>query len=486
MLAIGVELLAETLRATSADDLAATGDSDPGEWPPSPARLFAAFVAADGTGDRQRVTTGGELRLLEQAAPPRILADGASDVARSVLRTRFVVKNRRKRKNEKQIAQEYPARAADMVRPGTRMSPRTPRLWFTWPDLQIGEVELAALRARAARIGYLGCSDSPVRVQVRTEMPDEQTLATWEPGGEEGADRVALPVTYPGFLDALDDHFARFTSGESVRRIWMASVRRWYSTGSADTEPLKPAVVWLRFENPLPGRQALAVAEALRRATLELYDRWSAPEPGVLPPVLLGHGFTGTGYHHVHWLVLPDAGRRYARGRLHGAAVWFPPGTPAGVVAGVRRALGHLSELVTATGRSTLVRLYDGAARPLAASPRWWSGPARRWATVLPVVHERWGKLDIEQVRLWCRHAGLPDPDAFRSAPVPFVEGALTLRPEEVHRAGRERRPYSHLLLEFDTPVTGPVAIGRSRQFGMGLLLPIDRLPIGSPGGRHG
>jgi CRISPR-associated protein Csb2 len=79
MLAIDVELLLGTIRAGSAEDIAITGDSDPGEWPPSPSRLLAALVAADGTGPRMRATTGVELALLEQADPPLVVCDRAVD-----------------------------------------------------------------------------------------------------------------------------------------------------------------------------------------------------------------------------------------------------------------------------------------------------------------------------------------------------------------------------------------------------------------------
>jgi CRISPR-associated protein Csb2 len=482
MLAIGAELLAGSMRATSADDLAATGETDPGEWPPSPARLFAAFVAADGTGDRRHVTTGDELSVLERAGEPVILADRCDVVARSTLWPRFVVVDAR----AKESVQDYPARSATEVRPGTRISPRTPRVWFTWPELEIGPRELKDLQTRAARIGYLGCADSPVRIRVQTEAPAEDTLARWVPSDATAPERVALPIVYDGYLEVLDGAFERFSRGEATRRAWLASVRRWYATDPAASDDATPSTVWLRFESPLPGRQALAVADALRRATLELYDRWSAPVPGDLPGVLTGHGFSGTGYQHVHWLVLPDVGHRHASGRLHGAAVWFPPGTAREVVAGVRSALGHLSELVTATGRVTRVRLYDGARRPVAATPQRWTGPASRWASALPVVHERWGKMDAEQVSAWCRHGGLPDPVAFRSAVVAFVDGGVALRPHEVHRAGRERRPYSHLLVEFAEPVTGPIMLGRSRQFGLGLLCPLDSIAAAGPGGSRG
>jgi CRISPR-associated protein Csb2 len=481
MLTIAVELLAGTIRSTSADDLSATGEMDAGEWPPSPARLFSAFVAAGGTGDRCRVTSGDELTLLEHAEPPVIVADPLSDVLKTELQHRFVVVNEK----DKSTTQDYPARRSAEVRPGSRLSPRTPRLWFIWPDLDVDEGSINALQARAARIGYLGCADSPVRVSVSADAPTETSLATWLPIDEGGPGRIMLPVAFPGLLEALDDAHERFSAGNAVRRAWLPSLRRWYTSGAESTQPPRPKVIWLRFERALPGRVALAVTGALRRATLELYDRWVAPAPGELPPVLLGHGYSGTGYQHVHWLALPDVSHRYATGRIHGAAVWFPPETPADIVVGTRRALRHLAELVIEGGRATPVHLYDGSRRPLAATPERWVGPSRTWATVFPAIHERWGRVDLAQVAAWCVHAGLPEPIRFASANVPFVEGGAVLRPDEVHRGSRERRPYSHLFIEFSEPLTGPVMLGRGRQFGMGLAVPLDRR-VDAGAGRHG
>jgi CRISPR-associated protein Csb2 len=49
------------------------------------------------------------------------------------------------------------------------------------------------------------------------------------------------------------------------------------------------------------------------------------------------------------------------------------------------------------------------------------------------------------------------------------------LRADEVHRVGSERRPYSHLYLEFAEALEGPIVLGRSRQFGFGLMCPLGR-----------
>ena len=107
MLVIDVELLHGTIRAGSPDDLALTGHDDPGEWPPSPARLFAALVAA-GTRERWAFSDGSELSELEAAGSPEIRCDGSGDVAVSALVERFVVTNDR----ATGTSQGYPARTS--------------------------------------------------------------------------------------------------------------------------------------------------------------------------------------------------------------------------------------------------------------------------------------------------------------------------------------------------------------------------------------
>ncbi|MGH9069733.1 MAG: type I-G CRISPR-associated protein Csb2 [Acidimicrobiales bacterium] len=473
MLSISVELVGGTIRAGSADDLALTGQEDPGEWPPSPARLFAALVAADGTGDRLRVTNGSELIPLEKGPPPLILAD--PQVCRSALVPRFVVIDDRAAGS----VQEYPARRSREVRPGSRISPRTPLVEYRWPGIVLDSATLDALRLRCARVAYLGCSDSSVRVRASCNpVSTSGSLAVWEPTDESFADAIALPVAFPGLLGVLDDAYERFSSGEQVRRSWLPARRQWYRIQRPRPDQGgRPAIVWLRFDRSAPGRIALKVTETLRRATLELYDRWVALSPGQLPAVLTGHGFNGIGYQHAHWLALPEVGHTYATGRLHGAAVWLPPGTPVEIEGGVRSALVHLRELVLPGGRRIGLHPDEAGSGTWAANPKRWIGPSRSWASVLPVVQERWGPVTLDEVARWCEHAGLPRASGFQVSVRPMIQGALCLAPSEVFREVNERRPYAHYSMEFSQPLAGPVILGRGRQFGMGLFCPNGQDP---------
>ena len=165
MLAVSVELLHGTFRGDP-DGTANTGHLTRGEWPPSPARLFAALVAADGTRDRCRVTDGAELAWFERLPPPVIHAHARP--CHQPLEPRYVV--RHKGSADKGAHQEYVGRIGVLNRAGARVAPRDPRVVYAWNVESPPQEILDALRRRAARVGYLGASDSPVRVRVATRM----------------------------------------------------------------------------------------------------------------------------------------------------------------------------------------------------------------------------------------------------------------------------------------------------------------------------
>ena len=128
--------------------------------------LLAAFVAADGMGEDCRVTSGAELGFLEGLGAPTIYAE--PEPLHQPLRPRYVVLAagpvRKIGKGYPPGHQEYPARTGALVRPGVRVALCHEKVVYAWEDANPADL-LAALRLRAARIGYLGCADSPVRLR---------------------------------------------------------------------------------------------------------------------------------------------------------------------------------------------------------------------------------------------------------------------------------------------------------------------------------
>lgn len=460
MLTVTVEFTHGWLRAGPSSDARLTGGDLRGEWPPSPARLLAAFVAADGTRDRQYVTDGTELLLLEQAPPPTILADPDDQVLRAELNDRYVVRNQR----ASSAVQGYPARSSTLVRPGVRLIPREPRVAYCYDLSEVSDHHLQALRLRAARIGYLGAADAPARVTVRRGLPPAE-------GHQWRVDDVGetlLAVGYPGMVADLDDAFDRFLAGEVIERSWMPkNVVRYRADRQQVADVPAGETIWLQFSASIGSHHLLAVTEILRAAVLHHH-----PDGADAPTVVHGHGQQQPGWHQVRYLPLVEAGHQHAKGRIRGAAIWIPPTATRQERAGVRTAVLAIRRLWHADRFDVTVTLHDGQPRPWTANPVRWVGPARRWTSVTPVVQERHGPVTDEEVARWFTHAGHPVPARFTMSRHPKLPGAIDLRPHVVRRR-YGRSPYGHLTVEFDQPVVGPLAVGRGRSFGLGFLAPV-------------
>ena len=464
MLAVSVEFLHGTFRGDP-DGTANTGHLTRGEWPPSPARLFAALVAADGTRQKCRVTDGEELAWFERLPPPAIHAHPRP--WHQSLQPRYVV--RHEGTASKSTHQEYVGRFGALNRAGVRVSPRDPYVIYLWNVEPPPALTVEALRRRAARVGYLGASDSPVRLRVTTRMPDTRNGAFIP---DRRGDAV-IDVAEPGDLKVLDRMYDEWSErGASVSRRQFPALRHgvaYRAPGSAAPVDRGEVVAWLRLGPAVSGRRVSAVTGLFKEAILSRYQSIHG-EP---PAILHGHGFGESGYEIARYLALPDVGFRWSHGRIHGLALWLPPGCDSTARQMARDAAFGIRRL-TGRGVDVSVAPRDQEARPRAAHPDRWLRRSRGWATAFPAIHERRRTLDLAEVARWCRHAGLPEPVAVRSARTPLVVGAVDLAPVEVNRPGRPALPYSHVELRFAQPVSGPVVLGSGRQRGFGLCVPVD------------
>lgn len=465
-LVIDVEFLHGTFRADP-DGLAHTGRMTRGEWPPSPARVFAAMIAADGTGERCRVTDGSELEFLECLEPPVIHADPSPH--HEELQTRYVVLQTGKA--AKGTHQEYLARAGVAVHPGVRVSPKSPHVMYVY-EAEVPPQILDALQRRAARVGYVGAADSPVRVRVSAPASDSLTgdgEFVPDPDGD-----VPISVPRAGHTRVWDLLYEAWCErGADVARSHYPALRHQVTYRSpgppVEDVGLGAVVVWLQLQTSVSGRRITALTSLFKRSVLAQHERLYG-EPSA---VLHGHGRAQRGYELARYLALPDSGFTHSRGRIHGLALWLPAVSDPETVRRAQTAARSISRL-RGGGLDAEVHPWAGGNRPWSANPgRWTRGRAVRWATAFPAIHERHGPLTLSEVSRWCAHAGLPEPLAFRADRHPFVHGGVDLVPAEVHRPNRPALPYSHIELVFGEPISGPVVIGAGRQRGFGLCVPV-------------
>lgn len=432
------------------DDVACPADKP--QWPPHPARLFCALVAAREHGPQTDGYAAAALRWLERAGPPVIWAT-----------------------------------PPDTAGHPPDVAPDSRQVDFAWPQADPDAAVLWRLHRLASRVPHLGGSTSWVEVAVHDEPVPPSELATESAGRSRMAYRpvplgtpgaVELRVPYPGYTDQL---LAAYELGE---RAWSAAASVAYRhdgvvdesrspEASAVAGPYPELLIW-RIERsavPIGGERLLNITGALRRAVL---DRVADP----VPEQVSGHGADGR--PHVAYLGLLDVGHRHADGRLLGLAV----AVPADLAGADRRAL--LRGLYGADGTGPMRRLRcgrDGLLHLVDLASDWglqverWTGPrqgARRWLTATPVMLDRYPKRRPlgELVADALVTAGYPRPESVTVAEAPLVTGAPHRPARGTVGASRAGRPVLHCRVEFAVPVRGPVLAGALRYLGYGVLVP--------------
>lgn len=437
MLAIQVRLLAGRYVATQFND------RDRAEWPPHPARLFAAAVAAWADTDEPDLDERAALHWWESLGPPLIACSLPEDTAARSVVTHFVPVNDatvlsrdasgayedltaalelekesmagdrpdlRTRRRAQTAAAKARARGTQFsssgrapdtglgVLPDHRVrqartfpsiTPADEIVIFSWPDVDAEPAQLEVLDRVLGRIGRLGHSSSPVDVAIVAEPSRGVSLVP----AENGEFSVRTPTT--GQLDSL---IALYIDHQGVEP-------RILPTGAAEYRRNEPAPVvhrgifddrrWLLFD--LHPRCALTQTQALTRA-LRASLMTHATEP--VSPMISGHrpGPSGEPTEpaldvHAAYLTLSYVGSEYADGSVHALAVVLPrdasPDDRAAVALAAARWRDDGGRLWFERGRTFELRLLRPQDASVTARPSTWTGPATRWSTVTPVALDR-------------------------------------------------------------------------------------------------
>ncbi|MCS6877676.1 MAG: type I-U CRISPR-associated protein Csb2 [Geminicoccaceae bacterium] len=487
---------------------AATGpDNETPEWPIEGDRLFSALVAswgAHGCPEEEKRA----LCWLEGQPAPRVRASAAS--ARSSERF-YVPPNDARLDRGKKAADVFPALRKRQERRFAVARPEEPIVLYSWS--REPEPELFAALDRLARdTVYLGASRSLVRCRFRL-------------GAEEAGQTVARWV-YPGRLDELVRRYrASSGAGDSGdlrgRRRSEREQRRHESLRPLPGVPVldrgpsrvcadPPASVfsdrWLVLEHldgEMPALLACAlVARTIRDALLSGYRREGSGDR--IPEVVSGHAPDGSPAREPHLAIVPlaFAGFPYADGRVLGYALVPPRASALLADETFRRVLRRLAPVDEERGHRVLTiatpsgteagaafrvvfvpRLERGSRRSL--DPELYTRPARRFASVTPVVLDRHLKKEgaerraeiAELLASACERIGLPRPIAVESDRHSAIEGAPSVRIAGTPPWMRWRLPDElasrqlvHAVVEFREEVRGPVLLGAGRFCGLGLM----------------
>jgi CRISPR-associated protein Csb2 len=243
---------------------------------------------------------------------------------------------------------------------------------------------------------------------------------------------------------------------------------------------------WLVFEQTdgqaLPLTSAPGLIRAVRRALL---CRLADP----IPPSLSGHTPDGAPTRDRHLAIVPlaDVGLPQSDGTLRGFAL-IPPGDLSepdrlALSTALRRSRsdGSIDEFTILNlgeaGRWIVRHRAEPELERAALRPGRYLRPAARWVSVTPMLLDRFPKTRPgagfrDLIAAACRRNGLPAPRHCANTFQPPLTGVPPAH-DFALPGGRPTRPFSHMTLEFDTPIPGPILIGAGRHTGRGLFLPV-------------
>lgn len=464
MLTLRIEFLTGRYVAASFDD------RDVPEWPPHPSRVFAALAAAlaEGGDDREERAA---LEWLEQQRPPALAV--GEHFPRWGHESFVPVNDTADPAKGLPSGEGFPLGRIRQRRGFASGTVEPPVAHLIWEDAEASEETRHALSRLAARVSYLGHSSSLVSLRIVQEPPPPTLIPTSDVEAE-----MILRVPGPGQLGMVEQaHRVYVETGN--RGLLLSEFRGYRSPGRWDGRPDVPRsvfgemVILRRVEGPrLPITATEGLAQILRRALMDAH-----PDP--VPEILSGHRSDGSPSErpHVAFVALPDVGHPYAAGHIMGVGVVLPRSMTATERVSILKALATVRELTL--GRAGVLRLERALGSDLQRGLRsdtWTRPPSTRWATVTPIeldIHPNgpYGEEAEASIARSCERIGLPLPALVLILPDSIVPGAAPWR--AFRRVHRGRRPLVHGVIQFDTPVEGPILLGAARYRGLGLCRPV-------------
>lgn len=486
------------------------------EWPPSPARLFKALVASARAGWAQsnRMAIDESLRALEQQGwigdtkLPEIVAPRAA--LRAPRQQRFVPNNSKNWPPERRLNPEKgidlepePMVGWDIEAPNT--------VWYWWPSVDASHVPV--LRDVSRRVFSVGKGED-LAVLDATDAEPPADAVRWQPA-TSGA---SLEVPETGCLDVCDAVFAGDLDDLPLPAAGVRAVT-YASDVAASGQPVPTFVLGLwrggkrcswdaRLLRQVVG-PIRHLLDEIRNEVVGLLARSPSERPAMetlVRRVLLGHDDSDKPIAEPHLAVLPlpSVLGPYPDGRVRRIALAdFGGGDGPN-----RRAIVELAQVLLHGRELRDNGCGTGVVLDTEPDGQWLRAITKRsrtWATVTPLVQAakeltgaEWKRLvearrkaeqepakaaarelHLRKRRLELVERSVQQAIVGRDASIVSIELTSGGPIAGVHVAAQYRAsgylgetPKLHLRVTFDRPVAGPIAVGRGRHVGFGLLWP--------------
>lgn len=490
------------------------------EWPPSPARLFKALVSSArmGWASSKRKKIEEALRKLEQQGwtgytkLPEISAPRAT--LRPSRQRRFVPNNSRNWPTERKL---NPKKSIDLEpEPMVGWDIEPPSIvWYWWPNFDASFVNV--IREVSRRVVSVGKGEDFALLDAFPHLPQELPPVRWKPAPSG----VSLEVPEAGCLAVCDDFFTRAAKNElplpaaGVRAVTYAS-----DAYGADQEiPTFVLGLWRKGKRCSWDARLLQqvidpvrhlLCDEIQREVVDSLARCSSEVPAMetlVRRVLLGQNEHGHPIceSHLAILPLPSVLGPYPDGRVRRIALTdLGRGKDPN-----RRAIVELAHVLL-HGRELRDNNKQGIGVILETEPdgQWLRAitkPSRVWSTVTPLVQpakeltsKEWQclvearrnaeqqpakavayEIYLRKRRLELLNRSVQQAIEGTGAQVKSIEFTKSGWIAGVHVATQYRAngylgetPKLHVRVTFDKAIAGPIAIGRGRHVGFGVLWP--------------
>ena len=472
------------------------GFSSAGGWPPSPARLFQALVAAAARGARLQPDDEQALKWLEGLAPPEIVAPAAR---RGQAITRFVPNN------DLDSVGGDPARVSE-IRVGKTWRPcifdLDQPVLYTW-RFEAGTANAVRICAIAERLCQLGRGIDTAWASARVlDHGALQSVFDSHPGARRvpaGAGSIAVPR--PGTLDSLVNRHrhnrVRLRTvgvGRGKSRQLFAKPPKALLVHTGYDAPARDLHFELRTTERAFAPVALASAASLiasLRDAAALRLQQALPEQTTLfERLIVGRGAGPRDLaDRIRLLPIPSIGTEHTDPSIRRIMVEIPADCPI-AVADLRWAFAWLQPDKLQTGSAAVYLVSTEDARMASRFTR----RAHAFRTITPVAlsgaqRRRLGTASAktaDERRREERQAAGAVVQALRHAGVRARPTDIRVQREPLQMRGTRADLFAegtrfskhalwHVVCRFAEEVEGPLVIGDGRFCGLGLMQPVNQ-----------